>query len=99
MACTVSLAHWYSENLGEIGPHETLPATLWHDPKTGVINLLNATNDRMPIEAIWCGIAENMSETRSRLQLPFAVGPAADQLLRVCTQGTEAPLACLTPES
>lgn len=98
MACTVALAHWYSETLGEIRPHDTLPATLWHDPETGVINLLNATNDRMPIEAIWCGVADNMSETRSRLPLPFAIGPAADQLLRVCAQGAGASLACSTPE-
>ena len=98
MVCTAALAHWYSENLGEIPPQGTLPVTLWHDPKTGVINLLNASNDRMPIEAIWCGLAGNMSETRSRLLLPFAIGPASHQLLRICAQGAGAQITCAPPK-
>jgi hypothetical protein len=99
MACTVALAHWYSDNLGQAAPLSTLTVTLWHDPETGVINLLNATNDRMPVEAIWCGSAENMSRTRTRLALPFAIGPAPVRLDRSCAQGSEARLVCSATES
>ena len=52
--CRAALAHWYSEELGGILPDNQLTLTLWHDSETGVLNLMNATNDRMPVEAIWC---------------------------------------------
>jgi len=97
MACTAVLAHWYSEILGEIHPFDVLTVTLWHDPETGVANLLNATKDRMPIEAIWCGNADNMSDSRSRLSLPFTIGPAPVQLLRICSQATDSQIICSAP--
>ena len=99
MACTVALAHWYSKNLGEVPPSGTLTVTLWHDPETGVINLLNTTRNRMPIEAIWCGNAVKMSNTRSRLALPFVIGPAPERFERACAQGAETQIVCSEPES
>ena len=43
IACGASLAHWYSLDLGEAGPGETVAATLWFDPSNGETFLLNAS--------------------------------------------------------
>ncbi len=94
MACTAALAHWYSEDLGQADPGASLDMTLWHDPETGVINLMNATNDRMPIEAIWCGTAGDLTATRARIALPFATGPAPAQVMRNCKAGSDGRFAC-----
>ena len=95
MACTAALAHWYSEDLGKVGAGATLDVTLWHDPDTGVINLLNQTDDRMPVEAIWCGAAGDLTATRARITLPIAAGPLPAQLVRDCARGSDGRFACV----
>lgn len=95
MACTAALAHWYSEELGQAGPGASLDVTLWHDPETGVINLLNATDDRMPVEAIWCGSAGKLTATRVRITLPIAAGPAPAQVTRSCKTSPDGRFACV----
>ena len=52
LECRAALAHWYSDDLGRIAPGAELTVTLWHDTETGVLNLMNATDDRMPVEAL-----------------------------------------------
>ncbi|MEZ5721607.1 MAG: hypothetical protein R3D59_07980 [Paracoccaceae bacterium] len=52
LVCGVALAHWYSAELGGFAPGVRLAVTLWHDSETGVLNLMNATDDRMPVEAL-----------------------------------------------
>jgi hypothetical protein len=94
MACVASLAHWYSERLGEAAAGAMLGVVLWHDPETGVLNLMNATDDRMPVEAIWCGRAGAVHATRDRIALPFAAGPAPEAIARVCRDGADGRLAC-----
>lgn len=88
--CEAALAHWYSDDLGQIAPGDELTLTLWHDRETGVLNLMNATDDRMPVEAVWCS-----NETaRSRLTLPIASGKAEATLRYSCHPGGEAGLSC-----
>tara|TARA_B100000614_G_scaffold95750_1_gene86495 strand:+ start:505 stop:993 length:489 start_codon:yes stop_codon:yes gene_type:complete len=88
--CRAALAHWYSDELGRIEPDEQLTLTLWHDGETGVLNLMNATDDRMPVEAIWCA-----SDTaRARLDLPMTAGKPAASLHFSCKDG--AGLSCVT---
>ena len=92
--CQAALAHWYSADLGNIVVGETLEITLWHDPKTGVINLLNASQDRMPVEALWCGVSQNLRDTRSRLDLPMQTGPAEPEMEFECTAKADALVQC-----
>lgn len=94
ISCIVSLAHWYSERLGQVDAGATLTTTLWHDPDSGVLNLLNATDDRMPIEAIWCGRSEALHATRDRIALPFASGAAPEAMKRICRNGPARKLNC-----
>ena len=46
-----------------------MSATLWYDPKDGTIALLNASLDRMPVQALWCGLAERSWATRAVIGL------------------------------
>jgi hypothetical protein len=69
IACSAALAHWYSLDLGEAGPGGSVRATLWYDPHDGDVVLLNASMDRMPVQALWCGIAERAWATRTSIDL------------------------------
>ncbi|WP_393963084.1 hypothetical protein [Roseovarius sp. S4756] len=88
--CRAALAHWYSDDLGRIMPQGQLTLTLWHDSETGVLNLMNATNDRMPIEAIWCAT----DTTRTRLDLPMTTGKAEARLRFACVKSDGANFNC-----
>lgn len=90
--CEAALAHWYSDKLGQVSPGEELTLTLWHDPETGVFNLMNATDDRMPVEALWCASEAG----RTRLTLPIASGKAEATLRYSCHAGEGAGLSCET---
>lgn len=84
LACTAALAHWYSQALGRAAPGAALDVALWHDPQTGVLNLLNAQGDRMPVEAVWCRPAGTGRAARGRVGLPLAAGPAPARIARAC---------------
>jgi hypothetical protein len=61
--------------------------TLWHDPETGELSLLNATEDRMPVERIACGTEG--APHAAPLSLPFRAGPAPARLARRCAAGAD----------
>lgn len=98
MVCSAALAHWYSETLGRVPAGMWLVVDLWHDPETGVINLMNATDDRMPVEAVWCGAADDLTATRTRVPLPLRAGDAPKRLLRHCSAGNDTGWICPAPE-
>ena len=88
--CEAALAHWYSDELGRITPGGELTLTLWRDPKTGVLNLMNATNDRMPVEALWC----SNDAARTRLNLPIAADRVEATLRFSCHASSDRELSC-----
>lgn len=88
--CRAALAHWYSQTLGRIGPGDRLALTLWHDSETGVLNLMNATDARMPVEAVWCAT----DTARTRLDLPMTAGKAEGRLHFTCVAGDPSSLSC-----
>ncbi|WP_180898253.1 hypothetical protein [Martelella soudanensis] len=92
--CRAALAHWYSDELGRIEPGDRLMLTLWHDDKTGVLNLMNATDDRMPVEAIWCA----SDSARARLDLPMTAGKEAATLRFSCRTGDGSGLNCVSTD-
>ena len=85
--CQAALAHWYSVDLGAVAVGGMLEVTLWHDPVTGRLNLLNVTQDRMPVEAVWCGHMPRVHDTRGRVGLPYVIGTSPVALVRVCSDG------------
>ncbi|MEB8386595.1 hypothetical protein OO012_05075 [Rhodobacteraceae bacterium KMM 6894] len=88
--CRAALAHWYSDELGRIVADGQLTLTFWHDSETGVLNLMNATNDRMPVEAVWCAT----DTARTRLDLPMTTGQAEAKLHFTCEAVDGANLTC-----
>jgi len=93
IACTASIAHWYSLDLGEAGHGEAVEATLWFDPKSGEISILNAVGDRMPITALWCGLAGKSWTTRSPVALSRRAGEMPGRIELTCVRRRER-LAC-----
>lgn len=94
IVCQAALAHWYSVDLGSTAAGQTLEVTLWHDPKTGRLNLLNQMQDRMPVEAIWCGHKPKVHDTRGRVALPFVIGTSPAALTRTCADGANGHVVC-----
>lgn len=76
ISCSVSLAHWYSAELGRAAPGTKISVSFWHDPASGALYLLNEAGDRMAVQMTWCGFAGRSWETRSVVTL--AQGKAAD---------------------
>jgi hypothetical protein len=89
MRCEAALAHWYSLSLGEAGPGEAVQATLWFDPRSGEVSILNASGDRMPVEALWCGVAGESWATRSIIQLPNRAGSTPAPIRLACAEDGE----------
>lgn len=77
IACGAAIAHWYSVDLGQAGPGGSVGARLWFDPAGGAVYLLNDKQDRLPVEALWCGVAGRSWATRSPIDLPRHAGPVA----------------------
>lgn len=89
IACSASIAHWYSLELGEAGQAETVRATLWFDPKSGEISILNEIEDRMPVMTLWCGLAGRSWATRSQVPLSRRAGDAPDPFELACAREGE----------
>ncbi|MFB0994343.1 MAG: hypothetical protein QMC17_05955 [Paracoccaceae bacterium] len=96
IACQAALAHWYSKDVGRLIAGESLKLKLWHDPETGVINLMNATDTRMPVEALWCVIETDQTALRARLDLPMQSGTTKSQFRFGCEVNATRQLSCTT---
>ena len=77
LRCTLSLAHWYTLDVGEVAPGAELAIPLWRDPRDGTVYALNAEAVRMPVEALRCGVAN--------IELPRERGTLPARTSRVCT--------------
>jgi hypothetical protein len=86
IVCSAALAHWYSVEFGTAGQGEIVEATLWYEPRSGTTFVLNTHEDRMPIQALWCGIAGHGWATRAAVELPQRAGAAPSPLRLTCTQ-------------
>jgi hypothetical protein len=95
ITCTAQLAHWYSTPLGEAEVGSTIIAVIWHDPADGTLALLNAGQDRMPIEAIWCAPTDAPNEARTRISLPVQAAPLPEgSIIRACRINPAGGLSC-----
>lgn len=85
VSCDVKLAHWYSDHLTTIAPGKTEGFTLWSDAKNGAVYMMNATQDRMPVERLWCGLEGKSWDTRHEIDLPRLGGQTATAAALRCT--------------
>lgn len=90
VACAAAIAHWYSAPVGSAAPGGRLETRLWSKPATGEVLLLNAQEDQMPIQSLWCGYAGADVSTRSDIPLARRAGtpePAIDLICREAAGG------------
>ena len=84
VVCAAAIAHWYSAEIGAVAPGGRLEAALWSKSATGEVFLLNAKQDRMPVQRLWCGFAGADVSTRSDIALARRAGIAEPALDLVC---------------
>jgi hypothetical protein len=82
LACEALIAHWYSETVARIPSGGSAMVELWRDPATGVVALLNALGDNLPLEALFCGYDGRAYATRAPLDFRHASEPAQDIVCR-----------------
>lgn len=94
IGCRAAIAHWFSAEVGTAPAGGAVEATLWAEPESGTVFLVNAAGDRMPVESLWCGAAHATWRTRSLIPLPrhAADGDAISLTCRGSADG--GPLAC-----
>jgi len=100
IACDAAIAHWYSATLGEAAPGARVEATFWSEPASGVLYVLNDKRERMPVQALWCGVAGRSASTRSDVQLARRIGIVEPAIHLVCMRPTpDGRLGCLRDTS
>ncbi|WP_213989870.1 hypothetical protein [Sodalis sp. dw_96] len=84
LECQATTAHWYSVSLGRIGAGKKISAPLWKNPASGEVIILNAHQDRMPVQRIWCGAEGQSWQTRSEVTLPTRRGESPQSIALAC---------------
>jgi len=74
LACDASIAHWYSNALGDIAPGASLRFSLLADAGDGTVFLRNAGGDDMPVQSLWCGLKGKSWVTRAEIALERRIG-------------------------
>lgn len=84
IVCTAATAHWYSIEIGQAQPKTELVAKLWSKPATGEVFALNAHEDHMPIQTLWCGFAGADVSTGTEIRLERKIGTAEPTISLTC---------------
>ncbi|HEY6630332.1 MAG TPA: hypothetical protein VIZ90_02665 [Rhizobiaceae bacterium] len=96
LACDASIAHWYSNALGDVAPGTTLRFTLRADPEDGTVFLRNTVGDDMPVQRLWCGLKGRSWATRSEIALDRRIGEMPAPISLDCV-GNAAGTTCARP--
>lgn len=84
IACAASVAHWFSLELGRAGPGEAVAAALWNEPASATVFALNASGDRMAVEALWCGLEGRAWRTAAHIALRRRANSRPMDILVAC---------------
>ncbi len=90
IVCAAEIAHWFSAPMGAAAPGTMLALDLWHDPASGVHATPNAHGEFLPVERIWCGLADRAFATRWVLPLH----PDGHDAALACAPAASGRLAC-----
>lgn len=96
LACDASIAHWYSNALGEVAPGETLRFVLRADAASGTVFLRNAVGDDMPVQRVWCGLKGQSWATRAEISLDRRIGEVPKPIVLDCA-GKPTGTSCARP--
>lgn len=94
IGCDAAIAHWYSASLGEAAPGARLERTLWSDPQSGAVYLLNDKDERMPVQTLWCGLASETVSTRYDIAIERRSGGVEPAIGLVCAGMAGGRLDC-----
>ncbi|WP_153768959.1 hypothetical protein [Labrenzia sp. CE80] len=86
MACKVSLAHWFSAEVGRAGPGAQVVDNLWSDLDSGTVYYLNGAGDRMPVERLWCGPVGRSWKNRFEVDLDRKAGKMVEPIQLKCLE-------------
>ncbi|KAA8999445.1 hypothetical protein FJU30_14020 [Affinibrenneria salicis] len=75
--------------LGDIQQGKTLRFNLWKNSATGEVFVLNAHQDRMPVQSLWCGESRDAYNSRRQLALPDRRGRAPRPITLRCAAGAQ----------
>jgi hypothetical protein len=96
LACDASIAHWYSNALGDVLPGRTLVVTLRADVVSGTVFLRNTVGDDMPVQRMWCGLKGRSWATRAEIALDRRIGEVPEPILLDCA-GKTTGTSCARP--
>ncbi len=96
LACDASIAHWYSNALGDIEPGETLRFVLRADAASGTVFLRNDVGDDMPVQRLWCGLKGQSWATRAEISLDRRIGDVPKSIVLDCA-GKPTGTSCARP--
>lgn len=96
LACDASIAHWYSNALGDIAPGETLRFVLRADAGSGTVFLRNDLGDDMPVQRVWCGLKGQSWATRAEISLERRIGEVPESIVLDCA-GKPTGTSCARP--
>ncbi len=96
LACDASIAHWYSNALGDIAPGETLRFVLRADAGSGTVFLRNDVGDDMPVQRVWCGLKGQSWATRAEIALDRRIGEVPKSIALDCA-GKPTGTSCARP--
>lgn len=74
LVCSASIAHWFSADLGEIGPGASRSFSFGVDVKSGNVFQLNTVGNKMAVQRIWCGQKGNDWVTRAEIPMERRAG-------------------------
>lgn len=96
LACDATIAHWFSDKVGEVAPGESIRFTLLADVETGAVFLRNAVGDDMPVQRLWCGLKGKSWATRAEIALERRAGEVPKAIMLDCA-GEEKGTRCAHP--
>ncbi len=94
--CDATIAHWFSDRIGEVAPGESIRFTLLADVETGTVFLRNAVGDDMPVQRLWCGLKGKSWATRAEIALERRAGEMPRAITLDCA-GEEKGTRCAHP--
>ncbi|MEW9807142.1 hypothetical protein ABUE31_14205 [Mesorhizobium sp. ZMM04-5] len=96
LACDASIAHWFSNALGDVAPGQTLRFTLLADASDGTVFMRNSAGDEMPVQRLWCGLKGRSWATRAEIGLDRRIGEVPAPIALDCA-GKTASTVCARP--
>ncbi len=84
LICRAAIAHWFSADLGEAAPGESLSFSFGVATETGAVFQLNEVGDQMAVQRIWCGKKGADWPTRAEIPMERRAGAAPAPVVLNC---------------